>query len=172
MKLILKRSRFSTMALTWLIVLSLSWGALAHGAASPPVTQAPWFTEEAAVPLSDDELAQVSGEVTNIIAGAIGGAVLGVFEFMTSPGEKTVKELVTNVAIGALGGAVSGAASALAGVTSAAKTAKTLQTAAQAAEAVTEVSKVAQTAAASAWAAWGGANAGALIGATKQLLKD
>lgn len=149
MKLILKRSRFSTMALTWLIVLSLSWGALAHGAASPPVTQAPWFTEEAAVPLSDDELAQVSGELSHIVSGAIAGAIYSAFEYATSPGEKSLGGLVKQAAVGAAIGAVTGAAATVAAVATATK-------------AVT-------SAASTAWAAWGSANAGAISGAVKHL---
>lgn len=150
MKLFAKRMRFTTVALTWLLVLSLSWGALAQGAASPSITQAPWFADDSgAVPLTDEEMAEVSGELSLIIGSAIAGAVFSAFEYATSPGQKSLNDLVKQVAVGAAVGAVTGAAATVAAVATAAK--------------------AVQSAAATAWAVWGAANAGAVSGAIQQV---
>ena len=92
MSFLLKRKRLASLALTWLLVLSLSLGALAHTADAPARPETQWFSNAAGVvPLSDDEMAQVSGEVNPIVAGAIVGAVGSAFNYATSPGEKSVR---------------------------------------------------------------------------------
>lgn len=151
MKRFAKRMRLATFSVTWLIVLSLSFGALAHGTDDPSLLGAPWFSGAAdAVLLTDQEMAEISGEVSPIVASAVAGAVYSAFEYATSPGTKSVSGLVKNTVVGAVSGAIVGTAATVA---AAAKVVKTVESAATV-----------------AWAVWGSANAGAVSGAAKHLI--
>lgn len=97
-----------------------------------------------AVPMSDEQLDAIIGELNPIGAGMITGAVGGGFQYATSEGEKSLVGLGKAVGEGALYGAVAGAATAV-GLAAAGAT-------------------IAVSAASTAWAAWGAAHAGAITG--------
>lgn len=101
------QKRLCTVIIAGLIVLSLSWSAFAQGAAAPAGPAVPWFSGEA-VPMTDDELAAVSGDASSIVVSAIVGAAGSSLAYAVSPGEKSLTGLAMAAAAGALAGTVSG----------------------------------------------------------------
>ena len=98
--------RLLCLTLSILLVLSLSWSAVASVAIAP-TPDVPWFGDDAeVVPLNDEELAEVSGDANPIVVGAIGGAIGGAVAYLTSPGDKTVEGLLWSAGIGAVAGTV------------------------------------------------------------------
>jgi len=147
----MQRKAFATLIVSWLLVLSLSLNALASSSSLALDPAVPWFSQDGATPLSDDEMDEISGEVNPLVAGAVAGAVTAAFNYATSPGEKSLTGLAKSVGVGALVGAAGGAA------TAAYKLATT--------------GKAAMTLAETAWSTWTGANTGALSGALEHLTK-